>query len=466
MRRGKHALRAMAGLGIATLAVASAITAVQTVGPEGGATAYGAPASQGEGGPVRPSAPLRPCRSRSSPTSGQTDPRVRYYARRQPLRVLRDPRRADALADEGQAGLATGAGTALPRPRPRTRRPPAPSGRRARSTTCAARARRTWQTELTRYQDIVYRDLWPNIDLRAASKAGSLKYEFHVRPGAPRRGHPPRVRRARPAALDAEGRAAHRDRASACCATRAPVSYQRIAGKRVAVASRYVLDAAARRRASRSPSGAYRHDRELVIDPGIQFTTFLGGGSQRDRRRHRRRRRRQLLHRGHDAVARLPDDPGAFRRTGSAQQLRGRVRDEAEPRRHGARLLDVRRRQQPGVRQRHRDRRRGQRLRHRHDEVVELPDLGERVRPHRSTSRRTARAAAPTTPTASSSSSTRVARRSPTPPTSEAPTSSRRAASRWTGRAAPTSSARSWGATSRPRRARSGAPARASTTCS
>ena len=54
----------------------------------------------------------------------------------------------------------------------------------------------------------------------------------------------------------------------------APVTYQEIDGRRVPVASSYAL----------RPNGhfafrvgAYRHDRDLVIDPGVQFTTFLGG---------------------------------------------------------------------------------------------------------------------------------------------------------------------------------------------
>ena len=49
-----------------------------------------------------------------------------------------------------------------------------------------------WQTELPRYGQIVYRDLWPGVDLRLRDVAGTLKYEFRVRPGAGPR-HPARV---------------------------------------------------------------------------------------------------------------------------------------------------------------------------------------------------------------------------------------------------------------------------------
>jgi hypothetical protein len=39
------------------------------------------------------------------------------------------------------------------------------------------------ETGLARYRQIVYRNLWPRIDLRLHERAGVLKYEFVVRPG-------------------------------------------------------------------------------------------------------------------------------------------------------------------------------------------------------------------------------------------------------------------------------------------
>src|SRR5262249_49550358 len=40
-----------------------------------------------------------------------------------------------------------------------------------------------WHTELPRYQEVVYHDLWPGVDLRLYEQASALKYEFRVRPG-------------------------------------------------------------------------------------------------------------------------------------------------------------------------------------------------------------------------------------------------------------------------------------------
>ena len=41
-----------------------------------------------------------------------------------------------------------------------------------------------WRTSVPLFRDVVYPDLWPNIDLRVREQSGVLKYEFHVRPGA------------------------------------------------------------------------------------------------------------------------------------------------------------------------------------------------------------------------------------------------------------------------------------------
>ena len=153
--------------------------------------------------------------------------------------------------------------------------------------------------------------------------AGVLKYEFRVRPGG-------RVSDIRLAYAGAKGLAL-----GAAGALRiqtgvgvlrdsAPVSYQTITGRQVPVSSRYLLEAGGKSKAPQFAFdvGSYQRDHELVIDPGVQFTTFLGGNGARDRRRHRRRRQRQLLHRRHDPVAQLPDHDRGVQAHRRDQQLR------------------------------------------------------------------------------------------------------------------------------------------------
>jgi hypothetical protein len=42
-----------------------------------------------------------------------------------------------------------------------------------------------WRTRLPHYAQVVYRDLWLGVDLQLREQSGVLKYEFHVRAGAP-----------------------------------------------------------------------------------------------------------------------------------------------------------------------------------------------------------------------------------------------------------------------------------------
>jgi hypothetical protein len=44
--------------------------------------------------------------------------------------------------------------------------------------------REKWHTNIPTYGEIVYRDLYPGIDLRYAGQSGILKYAFTLQPGA------------------------------------------------------------------------------------------------------------------------------------------------------------------------------------------------------------------------------------------------------------------------------------------
>ena len=97
------------------------------------------------------------------------------------------------------------------------------------------------------YRGVVYRELWPGIDLKLSGQAEALKYEFRVRPGA-------RVEDIRLAYRGATG--LRRDGDGALQIETAlgelrdspPVAYQEIGGVREPVESRYVLSGDARLR--------------------------------------------------------------------------------------------------------------------------------------------------------------------------------------------------------------------------
>jgi hypothetical protein len=276
MRRLKRAPRAIAGLMTATIAIASAITAVGAIGPEGGGTAYGAPAPKATHA-VAPQRAFAAMPLAFVENLGQTDSRVRYYAlgNHYAFFATRDELMLSLTKDKPASQLALALRFVG------HNRNATPTGaRRAPGTVNFLRGKDAgkWQTGLARYRDIVYRELWPKIDLRLHQRAGALKYEFHVRPGA--RVSDIRLAYAGATGLALDARGALRIRTGlGVLRDSAPVSYQRIAGKRVPVPSRYILKSGGTSARFAFAVGAYRHDQALVIDPGIQFTTFLGGGS-------------------------------------------------------------------------------------------------------------------------------------------------------------------------------------------
>ena len=147
-----------------------------------------------------------------------------------------------------------------------------------------------WRTQIPQYRDVVYRDLWPGIDLRLREQSGVLKYEFHVQPGA----SPSDIRLAYGGAdgLARQRRrsAADLDRRSASCRTRRRSSYQEIDG--VARAGPEPLRARhrCRRARSRSPSAATSATTSWSSTRACS-TRRSSAATPRERRRHRRRRR-------------------------------------------------------------------------------------------------------------------------------------------------------------------------------
>ena len=130
-----------------------------------------------------------------------------------------------------------------------------------------------WQTNLPTYGEIVYRRLWPGVDLHLRGENGRLKYEFRLAPGA----EPSRIRLAyRGQERLALGRGGELRIATALGGLRdaRPLSYQTIGGRRIAVKSQFVLG---RRGAYSFSVGSYDRRYPLVIDPGLVYSTYLGG---------------------------------------------------------------------------------------------------------------------------------------------------------------------------------------------
>lgn len=135
-----------------------------------------------------------------------------------------------------------------------------------------------WRARLPTYRELVYRGLWPGIDLHLRGEPGRLEYEFRLRPGA----DPSRIRLAY---LGARGVSLARSGALAIAAPlgtlmdRRPFAYQLVGGKHRVVRSRYELQG---RSGYGVSLGRYDMRRPVVIDPGLEYSTFLGGSDDEE----------------------------------------------------------------------------------------------------------------------------------------------------------------------------------------
>jgi len=131
-----------------------------------------------------------------------------------------------------------------------------------------------WQTGVPRFAQVVYRELWPGVDLALRGDADMLKYEYRVRPGARVADIQLAWEGATRLTLDDTGALAIETAVGVIHDAR-PIAYQMAGGTRVPVDSRYVLDGSRYGFAV----GAYDPGRELVIDPAIDYSTYFGGSA-------------------------------------------------------------------------------------------------------------------------------------------------------------------------------------------
>jgi|SRR5579871_885719 len=129
-----------------------------------------------------------------------------------------------------------------------------------------------WRTDVPAWNAIAYRSLFPGIDLVYSSVRGRVKSDYIVEPGA----DPQRIE------LRYEGGSVRRDTAGGLAISvgtgdfreEAPVAYQDIGGKRIHV------DAAFHIYADEIVGfrlGTYDPRYQLVIDPALSYSTYLGG---------------------------------------------------------------------------------------------------------------------------------------------------------------------------------------------
>jgi hypothetical protein len=200
------------------------------------------------------------------PNRGQTDRRVRFLARGDGFALFLTKREA-MLSLSGRAVLRMRALGANPDPQlVGERRLP------GRVNYLLGRDHRHWRTGLATYGGVRYRDIYPGIDQVFYGKRGRLEYDFVVAPTADPGSIALAFTGVKRVELGPHGEIVLAVRGGTIRQPR-PYAYQEEGGTRRRVAARYVL----RDGAIRFALGVYDRSRPLVIDPVIQYSTYLGG---------------------------------------------------------------------------------------------------------------------------------------------------------------------------------------------
>jgi len=129
-----------------------------------------------------------------------------------------------------------------------------------------------WRAGAPLFGRAVYHGVYRGIDLVFHGDAGSLEYDFVVRPGASARRIALDVSGASALGLAADG-SLHISTPAGEIRWHKPEVYQWKDGAREAVAGAFSLHG----RRVTFALGAYDHGRELVIDPTLTYATYLGG---------------------------------------------------------------------------------------------------------------------------------------------------------------------------------------------
>ena len=138
-----------------------------------------------------------------------------------------------------------------------------------------------WRTNLHSYSEIVYPELWPNIDMVFRNVGGVLKYEFIIQPGANLHNIRLTYDGADNLSKDTDGNLLIHTPMGILTEHR-PVSYQPDGEQQLPVATEFTLE----RQSDDAlvfgftTGSDYDPHYPLVIDPGLVYSTYLGGSDE------------------------------------------------------------------------------------------------------------------------------------------------------------------------------------------
>lgn len=204
--------------------------------------------------------------------AGRTDGRVRYLVRGSSGTAFFTGRGADLTVRRGSASALLGLRLVGARDRELAVR-----GERRQPGVIdeLVGPRKAWKTGIASFGRVRYPKVYPGVDLVFHGDRRKLEYDFEVRPGADPRQIGVRFTGAQPR-LRPDGSLALRTRVGTVV-QHAPRVYQRVDGRQRTVAGRY------ERRGDATVGfrlGRYDRSLPLVIDPVIEYSTYLGGSGE------------------------------------------------------------------------------------------------------------------------------------------------------------------------------------------
>jgi hypothetical protein len=136
--------------------------------------------------------------------------------------------------------------------------------------------RNQWHSGVKQYAGVTYRDVYPGVNMAFYGEQRQLEFDFIVAPGASCVPIQLGVSGAKKIATDNAGNLVMSSSVGNVLLHK-PVAYQKKDGVRQPVEARFVLQAKGR---VSFELGNYDHSRELVIDPALSYSTYLGGSGE------------------------------------------------------------------------------------------------------------------------------------------------------------------------------------------
>jgi uncharacterized protein (TIGR03437 family) len=130
----------------------------------------------------------------------------------------------------------------------------------------------SWRTNVVNYNKVRVQGVYPGVDLVFYGTAGQLEYDFVVHAGADPRAIQFEIQGADAVSVDTSGDLVL-SAGGLNVRWKAPLLYQAVSGRRSRIEGGFQL----RGRRVRFGVGDYDHNRELVIDPALSYSSYLGG---------------------------------------------------------------------------------------------------------------------------------------------------------------------------------------------